>query len=184
MLKTRWTLNTTIERGCFPWWSSMTVPVVAKPPSSSERGVSSLILLPRGGWWKGEQGFAWLEPVDGTGLGRCRPGRMKKGKYWAMSGVTPSRMLILKAGWLALLILYWIMTRFVDSWKRKNQHPGRCHTMWSTKWVYRTECRFDGYTHINKWWHSRLKKQHMVRRDIRTKSTNLLIYKMGQPSRL
>ena len=68
--------------------------------------------------------------------------------------------------------------------KKRNQHPGRCHTMLSTKWVHRTECRFDGYTQINKWCQSKLQKQHMVQRDIRTKSTNLLIYKMGQPSRL
>ena len=29
---------------------------------------------------------------------------------------------------------------------KKNQHPGRCHTMLSTKWVHHTKCRFDGYT--------------------------------------
>ena len=72
-------------------------------------------------------------------------------------------------------------TSFVDSYKFKNQHPGRCHKWLSTKWVHRPECWFDGYARINKWRHSKLEKQQMVRRDIWTTSTNLPINKMGQP---
>ena len=72
-------------------------------------------------------------------------------------------------------------TSFVDSYKFKNQHPGRCHIWLSTKWVHRPECWFDGYARINKWRHSKLEKQQMVRRDIWTTSTNLPINKMGQP---
>ena len=74
-----------------------------------------------------------------------------------------------------------ITASFVDSYKFKNEHPGRCHIWLSTKWVHRPECWFDGYARINKWRHSKLEKQQMVRRDIWTTSTNLPINKMGQP---